>query len=120
MKITYLELPDGDKLISYYRHDFKSKEIDGELYYIDGGQSSGYIRVGGNPDKCKTVTVELEEIFDFIRDDMILFSEASPVLLKNLETDMIEAGTRITEGLLKELCILEIKHRDESKGIKKK
>lgn len=43
MKINYLALPNGNKLISYDVHDYKSVEIEGILYMIDGGQEH-YIR----------------------------------------------------------------------------
>lgn len=41
--ITYLELPNGEKLVSWFRHDYQSKEIDGVNIFIDGGQED-YVR----------------------------------------------------------------------------
>lgn len=53
-KLTYLELPDKTKLFSLDRHDFVSKEIDGELFYIDGGQQD-YVRTS-HPKKIKRMS----------------------------------------------------------------
>jgi hypothetical protein len=38
-----IELPDGELLISTYPHDYKTKDIDGVHYMIDGG-GYGYVR----------------------------------------------------------------------------
>lgn len=43
LEVVYLELPNGEKLISYHRHDYKSRVVDGNFYMIDGGQDD-YIR----------------------------------------------------------------------------
>jgi len=117
LKITYLLLPDGDKLISYHRHDFKSKEINGDFFAIDGGRD--YTKLTGDMSKCKIIDCELEEIFDFIRNDNTLFNHS--LLLKDISTKNLLEYTdgNIISNLNKELFLLELKHRDELKRNKK-
>ena len=65
MKVAYIQLPDGNKLISYHRHDFKSTEIDGKLYMIDGGQGD-IIRCSG-----QVMFAEVDDLIEIIRDEFI-------------------------------------------------
>mgnify|MGYP000402614258 CR=1 FL=1 len=53
MKINYLALPNGNKLIPYYNYDYKSEELDGEYYFIDGFQD--YIRTS-HPNLIKSTS----------------------------------------------------------------
>ena len=63
MKVAYIQLPDGNKLISYHRHDFKSTEIDGKLYMIDGGQGN-IIRCSG-----QVMFAEVDDLIETIRSE---------------------------------------------------
>lgn len=60
--VIYLELPNGEKLISYHRHDYRSRQIGEDYYSIDGGQD-GYSRVCG-PSYKPTL---LEKILAFLK-----------------------------------------------------
>ena len=53
-KLSYLHLPDKSKLFSLDKHDFVSKKINGELYFIDGGQQD-YIRTS-HPKKVRKLS----------------------------------------------------------------
>lgn len=97
MKLSYLALPNGKKLIPYHRHDYKSEEIDGVYYFIDG-EASSYIRTS-HPNLVKSTSVNF--LLSTIREeftwtalyDKDLKRLNAPVtkLLKDLEEDHIEA-----------------------------
>ena len=57
MKLSYLALPNGKKLIPYHRQDYKSEEIDGVYYFIDG-EASSYIRTS-HPNLVKSTSLSL-------------------------------------------------------------
>ncbi len=95
MNITYLNCDGKDKLFSFYRHDFKIKEIEGIEYMIDGGQQD-YIRAS------EKGILEKGEIKDLILDIRQQFTwgknfdknnnrlpETQYILLKDLDTDHI-------------------------------
>ena len=109
MKITYLELPDGDKLISYYRHDYKAKKIDEELYFIDGGQLD-YIRVGGNLDKYTVKQDEIDDLIEFIRQDYVPIEKQ---YLKDISTKLLEKYLELNKGsvIFTEILKAELKYR---------
>jgi hypothetical protein len=86
MKIIYLELPDGDKLISYHKHDFKSKRIGDDLFFIDCGQNSDYFRVSNPDNKAVFKKEELSDLIEFIREDKTF----GDVLIKNRTTKFIK------------------------------
>lgn len=111
MKITYLELPDGDKLISYYRHDFKSKKIDDELYFIDGGQLD-YIRVGGNLNKCQIKQDKIDDLIEFIRND---YQPLENKYLKDISIYLIKKYLKINKNSVVFIEILkaELKYRKD-------
>jgi len=124
MKITYLLLPDGDKLISYHRHDFKSKEIDEGFFAIDGGRD--YTKLTGDMSKCKIIDCELEEVFDFIRKDVTFgfnpyLDKASISSISNgiIHFKHLETDEQLKENLIYNMLLLELKHRNESKTTKK-
>mgnify|MGYP000470444357 CR=1 FL=1 len=54
MKINYLLLPNGEKLIPYYTHDYKGIELEGVYYFIDGFQD--YIRTS-HPNLIKNSSI---------------------------------------------------------------
>jgi hypothetical protein len=54
MKINYLLLPNGEKLIPYYHYDFKAVEINDVYYFIDGFQD--YTRTS-HPNLVKQASV---------------------------------------------------------------
>lgn len=97
MKLSYLALPNGKKLIPYHRHDYKSEEIDGVYYFIDG-EASSYIRTS-HPNLVKSTSVNF--LLSTIREEFtwtMLYDKElnrlnAPVtkLLKDLEEDHIEA-----------------------------
>ena len=109
MKITYLGLPDGDKLISYYRHDFKSKKIDNELYFIDGGQLD-YIRVGGDINKCHVKQDEIDNLIEFIRQD---YQPLENQYLKDISTNLLEKYVKLNTSniVFTEILKAELKYR---------
>ncbi len=65
--ITYLPLPNGEKLVSWYRHEFKSIEIGEEYFMIDGGQED-YIRYSA-PEGIKPLYETLDISFNWVRDN---------------------------------------------------
>ncbi len=66
-KISYLEFPDGVKLISLHQHDYKSRDYDGVKYYIDGGQDTDYSWT--NADKKVVYKNELlDDNFEWVRE----------------------------------------------------
>jgi len=97
MKLSYLALPNGKKLIPYHRHDFKSEDIDGVYYFIDG-EASSYIRTS-HPNLVKSTSVNFllptirEEFTWTALYDKDLNRLNAPVtrLLKDLDEDHIEA-----------------------------
>ena len=97
MKLSYLALPNGKKLILYHRHDYKCEEIDGVYYFIDG-ETSSYIRTS-HPNLVKFTSVNFllptirEEFTWTALYDKDLNRLNIPVtrLLKDLDEDHIEA-----------------------------
>ena len=97
MKLSYFALPNGVKLIPYHRHDFKSEEIDGVYYFIDG-EATTYIRTS-HPNLIKTTSVNFllptirEEFTWTALYDKDLKRLNAPVtkLLKDLDEEHIEA-----------------------------
>lgn len=97
MKLSYFALPNGVKLIPYHRHDFKSEEIDGVYYFIDG-EATTYIRTS-HPNLIKTTSVNFllptirEEFTWTALYDKDLNRLNAPVtkVLKDLEEEHIEA-----------------------------
>lgn len=97
MKLFYLALPNGKKLIPYHRRDYKSKEIEGVYYFIDGDNWS-YIRTS-HPNLLKQTSVNA--LISTIREEFKwtsiynedLTKREVPVtrLLKNLEEDHIHS-----------------------------
>lgn len=95
MKITYLDCDGKAKLFSFFRHDYKTKEIDGKYYMIDGGLE-GYIRhsVDG-----KIQHGEVKDLFEEIREQFTWgknydennnrLEKTEWVLLKNLTSSHI-------------------------------
>jgi hypothetical protein len=80
MKINYIQLPTGKKLISYYTHDFKSVEIDGKLYMIDGGQED-YCRYSGDLKQA-----DCYKLIETIREEYLIGQS----LLKNIQTYILQ------------------------------
>lgn len=68
-EVVYLVLPNGERLISLYRHNFKNREINGQYYMIDGGQD-GYIRysLGTEKPKARVVRKPIAEEIEWLRE----------------------------------------------------
>lgn len=66
INITYILLPNLDKLVSWYRYEYKSIELPQGFYMIDGGQED-YIRYS-TPDSTKPITDTLDNAFEWIRE----------------------------------------------------
>jgi len=139
-KVTYLELPDGEKLISYHRRDYKAKTVGSDYYSIDGGQD-GYVRCSGpdyNPtffekvlDKLKIKKInyfpylkecDLDDCFSQAREEFewgsnfdkngIFFEKTIYRKLKDLETDHIETLVdNYTSGFIQRLMLEELEFR---------
>lgn len=110
MKITYLELPDGNKLISYYRHDYKAKKIDEKLYSIDGGQFSDLLWVNGDMNKCKIKKDEIDDLIEFIRND---YQPLENQYLKDISTHLLEKYLKVNKSnvVFTEIFKAELKYR---------
>lgn len=67
-KLNYLQLPNGERLVSWYRHDFKSFKEGSDLYMIDGGQG-GYLRFSQPEDWDGLIEERLEDCFEWVRDE---------------------------------------------------
>ena len=81
MKVAYIQLPDGNKLISYHRYDCKSVEIEGKYYMIDGGQDD-IIRCSGD-----LKFAEVDDLIETIRDEFI---NNYDIKLKNVNISTIK------------------------------
>ena len=66
-KISYLEFPDGKKLISIHQHDYKSKEYNGVKYFIDGGQDTDFSRTNSDS-KVVYKNELLDDNFEWVRE----------------------------------------------------
>jgi hypothetical protein len=95
MKLNYLALPNGNKLIPYHNHDFKGEELDGVYYFIDGFQD--YIRTS-HPNLIKNSSINA--VISTIREEFKwtsvynkdLSKREKPVtrLLKDLDDEHLE------------------------------
>lgn len=122
--ITYLLLPNGEKLVSWSRHDSKSRSLNGNRYFIDGGQE-GYYRISGAVD-AKIVTEPLNAALPWVRNEFTWASRLDkegnylekPVKrkLRELDTSHIEAivGTQVLSEFITNLFNLELEYRIEN------
>lgn len=97
MKITYLDCGKHGKLFSWYLHDFKTIEADGEYFMIDGGISAGleYGRYSGG----KVEDAEIKDIITDVRNsfmwgknynkDNVKLPQTEYALLKDLDSSHI-------------------------------
>lgn len=96
MVASIMITPDGTKIQSFHRHDYKTHtDENGKEYMIDGGLS--YIRSSMNGDE-KYVTVTVDDPFDLIREHFHWGTRGkdgtAPLTWKalmSLDTDHIEA-----------------------------
>lgn len=96
MKINYLALPNGEKLIPYHNHDYKGVEINGEYFFIDGFQD--YIRTS-HPNLVKNSSIN--SVIPIIREEFQwtsiynkdLTRREKPItkLLKDLEYEHLDS-----------------------------
>lgn len=118
-RVTYLQLPNKKRLISWHRHDYKSVELDGNTYFIDGGQED-YIRYS-HPHLLKEEYIE--DCIDWLREEFewtqILDKKGKPLSkpqmkkLKDLGTGHIEnIIEEIPDGFIKNLFETELKYRE--------
>lgn len=93
---SILITPDGTRLQSYHRHDYKTyTDKNGKHYMIDGG--TDYVRRSANGDE-QVITITTESPFNEIRENFSWGTRGKdgkqPVQfkpLKLLDTDHIEA-----------------------------
>ena len=95
MKITYLELPDKDKLISYHQHDYKVKYVDGRMFSIDSGQNEEFVRICNPENKATFKREELSDLIEFIRNDITFDS----IMLKHRTNEEIDAFLNFRENI---------------------
>lgn len=104
MQIHYLNCDNKYKLFSFHRHDYKTKEINGITYMIDGGLND-YIRASTYGE------IEYAEVKDVIKDireqlswgknydaNKKLLPKTEYVLLKDIEDKHLEALIDYTNG----------------------
>lgn len=114
MLIKYLKCPDGTKLFSFYRHDYKQHEDS----FIDGGFD--YFRYGNGElihSDVSTVINDIREQFYWgvnYDKDGIQLPTTIPTLLKDLETSHIinildyKINSMGTDNMNQNLIILDI------------
>lgn len=148
-EVSYLELPNGKKLISYHRHDYKAVTIEGDYYSIDGGQD-GYLKISTPPYiptfsekllaylKIKPINYypelkkcSLRDCLHQAREEFEWGSQYDKngtwlgktvyKKLKDLETDHIETLVdEFVQGFVRELMIEELEFRKEVSNYIKK
>ncbi len=93
MKIHYLNCDGKTKLFSFYRHDYKTLDIDGKHYMIDGGFD--YIRHSEHgtieESEIKNVIFDIRECFYWTQnyDENNNRIEPKKALLKDLTSSHI-------------------------------
>ena len=91
-----LKTPDGTKIVSYHRHDYKEYiDKNGKTYFVDGGKD--YLRRSNNGDE-KDTSITSKDKFKKIRKVLEWGTRGKDgksklryVKLKNLDTDHIKA-----------------------------
>lgn len=123
INITYLPLPNGERLVSWHRHDYNSVNLPEGFFVIDGGQED-YLRYS-TPDNLNIVPVSepLEDCFEWVREsftwtslydtNMKLLKTPLVRKLKELDTDHL---TKLVEyrsnSYMKHLFLMELKYRE--------
>lgn len=119
-----IQTPDGTILKSYHTHDYKEHVdgITGETYMVDGGNS--YFRYNRNKVRAKSLSVTTEDPHELIREHFTWGSfgkngdeELHWVVLKDMETDHINAILRTQKRLAKHLVKVfeeELEWRDNN------
>lgn len=116
---VYLKTPNGIKLASYHRHDFKSIDESGETFFIDGGQNS-FIRIGG---KCNVIHSTIENEIEWVRGDFewtsytdkkgIRLNEPITKKLKDLDINHVKTLIEYTSNWTSKLMEVELKYREK-------
>lgn len=93
MKIHYLDCDSKAKLFSFHRHDYKSIEIDGTEYSLDGGFDYTICSLTGSikQDKIKNLIKDIREVFTWTQnyDENNNRIEPKKALLKDLSSSHI-------------------------------
>lgn len=122
IEIIYLPLPNGEKLVSWHRHDFKSVELPEGYFMIDGGQED-YCRFSSPDSTILPVKEKLLNCFDWVRDsftwtsrydkDMKLLKKPLVRKLKELDSDHLE-NLAVYRGTsyMKQIFLMELKFRE--------
>lgn len=66
--VKFLLFPNGERLVSWHRHDFKVKEYNGKRYGIDGGQDD-YVRIMKDDNEVQYTTESLDTAITWVRED---------------------------------------------------
>lgn len=123
IKITYLPLPNGERLVSWHRHDYKVVDLKEGHFMIDGGQDGYYRFSVPTGSTIKPVSEKLEDVFDWVREEFTWTSIVDankkrlikPVTkkLKELDTDHIKVLVHYTlDTYMSHLFNLELKYRE--------
>lgn len=99
-ELKFMPLPDGTNLVSWHRHDFKTKVIDEKYYIIDGGQED-YVRFSHPTNSNPIVREKLENCIEWVREEFTwtkkydanqnLLPKAVTAKLKDLTNSHLEA-----------------------------
>lgn len=66
--LQYLLLPNGERLVSWHRHDYKTFEAGSDFYMIDGGQTD-YVRYSQPEDWDGLRSEPIEDCIDWVREE---------------------------------------------------
>lgn len=115
MKVAYILLPDGNKLISYYRYDYRHVEIDGTLYMIDGGQegyirSSGEIRFAEIDDIIETIRAEYEVKYIKLKEQSTIEIKKCIKFVKAFDT-LVKTDSNVTSKFPMAILKAELNYR---------
>ncbi|MDC7248504.1 MAG: hypothetical protein PQJ49_01105 [Sphaerochaetaceae bacterium] len=123
-ELQYMQLPNGERLVSWHRHDYKTFEAGSDFYMIDGGQVD-YIRYSQPEDWDGLRKERLEDCFNWVREeftwtkrydkDMNLLEKPVTAKLKDLALDHLLALVKYKEGsYMEHLFQMEINYRVEN------
>lgn len=122
---SFLITPDGTKLQSFHRHDYKTHtDKNGEEYMIDGGLD--YVRTSMNKHPAVYHTITMDDPHHLRREHFHWGSYGKQgneplrwIALKDMETDHIKAVLIIkpSESWLAQLLNDELKYRDKQQEL---
>jgi len=123
--LNRIRTPDGTILTSYHRHDYKThKDANGKTYMVDGGTT--YLRRNVHPDApYEELSVEIEDgkepEHELVRNTLFWGTYGPKgdqprkwVLLKDLDTDHIQAILDDGYERVRPYMKAELKYREEN------